>query len=285
MTDVSQREWARNYTDTVNDSGALAAGLRGLVRHGALNLAGRLARFNEPTFLRCLYLHYVYDDQVDAFKTLLTRLQRLGRFISTDEAWQIAGGRRPLDGRYFHLSIDDGLDNIHRNAFPVLNSLGIPAILFLPTSLIGLPDEMQREKWWVGGVRRPTRLFGWEAAREMQQSGIEMGSHTRNHARLSDISGDRSRLDDEVRGSKLEMEDRLGVACRFISWPYGTGRDIDEISLESIEAAGYDGCFSAVRGRVVGGKTSAFSIPRHHFEPQWPWYHLRYFASGGKEPG
>jgi peptidoglycan/xylan/chitin deacetylase (PgdA/CDA1 family) len=282
MNGVSQREWATNYTDTVSGSNGL--GPRGLLRHGVLSLAGRFARLDEPAFLRCLYLHYVYDDQVEAFRTILTRLQRLGRFISTDEAWQIASGRKPLDGRYFHLSIDDGFDNIHRNAFPVMQSLGIPALLFLPTALIGQPEEKQRESWWVGGVHRPTRLFDWDAAREMQQAGVEMGSHTRHHARLSDISGDRSRLDDEVRGSKLEMEDRLGVPCRFISWPYGTGRDIDDTSLAAIEAAGYDGCFSAVRGRVLTGKTSPFYIPRHHFEPQWPWYHVRYFACGGKEP-
>ena len=284
MTDVSQREWARNYTDTVNGSGTGGPGLRGMARHGFLSLAGRLARFREPAFLRCFYFHYVYDDQVDAFRTLLTRLQRLGRFITTDDVWQITTRRKPLDGRYFHLSIDDGFDNVHRNAFPVLESLGIPAILFLPTSLVGLPDEELREKWWVGGVRRPTRLIDWKAAREMQQAGIEMGSHTRNHARLSDVSRDRERLDDEVRGSKSEMEDRLGVLCRFISWPYGTSRDIDDRARRAIEAAGYDGCFSAVRGKVVTGKTSVFSIPRHHFEPQWPWYHVRYFASGGTEP-
>ena len=53
MTDVSQREWARNYTDTVNRASTGGPGLRGMVRHGFLSLAGRLSRFKEPAFLRC----------------------------------------------------------------------------------------------------------------------------------------------------------------------------------------------------------------------------------------
>ena len=68
-----------------------------------------------------------------------------------------------------------------------------------------------------------------------------------------------------------------------MSWPFGTWADIDDEGLKAIEAAGYEMCFSAVRGKVEPGRTSVLTVPRHHFEPEWPWPHVRYFASGGKE--
>jgi hypothetical protein len=48
--------------------------------------------------------------------------------------------------------------------------------------------------------------------------------------------------------------------------------------------AGYDACFGAYRDRIKPSKTSLFSIPRHHFEPEWPMTHVVYFAARHLEP-
>ncbi len=224
--------------------------------------------------MRCLYFHYVYDDQVEAFRTLVGRLQRIGTFVSAERVRRSLTAEQPIDDRQFHLSIDDGLDHVHRNAFPVLRALGVPATIFVPTALVGASD---------GRVKDGGRPMSWDHIREMRDAGFEIGAHTRHHVRLSEISHDARWLDDEIRGAKDDVEAALGEPCRYMAWPFGTPDDNDDAGLRVIERAGYELCFSAVRGRIEAGRTSPFAVPRHHFEPDWPWLHVRYFALGGRE--
>jgi len=276
-------KFTRNIVDIESDATLWSRqGLRSRARHALLSFAGSLPRPTERTFLRCLYLHYVYDDQVTTFRRLLSRLQRIGTFVSTERVRAIVTGREPLDARYFHLSFDDGFDNVHRNAFPVMADLGVPATVFVPTRFIGLPDDAVPGMWWDTG-RPMNRPLDWDAVREMHEHGVDIGAHTRHHARLSDLSLEPEKLRDELDGAKQDLESKLGSPCRYMSWPFGTGSDVDDVGLKAIEAAGFDMCFSAIRGKVEPGRTSAFTVPRHHFEPEWPWSHIRYFASGGKE--
>lgn len=255
---------------------------RGIARSTFLTLAGSFRRRPPGPSLRCLYLHSVYDDQIGAFRRLLERLQRMGTFLAGRDVLEVIRGRRPLEGTCFHLSFDDGFDNNYRNVFPLLESMGIPATFFVPTALVDAPDEVVLERWWTPDPL-PTRLMTWEQLREMRAAGHEIGSHTRHHARLSSVSGDDAALRDEVIGSKQELEDALGRSCDFISWPFGTSQDFDDRARRVVEEAGYEACFSAVRGGVEPGSQVDLSIPRHHIEAGWPWPHVRFFASGGWE--
>jgi peptidoglycan/xylan/chitin deacetylase (PgdA/CDA1 family) len=278
--------WAASYTDVKPALGFSGQMLRDIGRHGFLSVAGRLVRFGSESFVRCLYGHWVFDDQITAFRSLLQRLQRVGSFVSTATLLELVKGERELDGRYFHLSFDDGFDNLYRNAFPVLADLEISATLFVPTQFVGASDAEVVERWWRRDQARvPTRPLQWPWLAEMVRAGCDVGSHTRSHARLSAISRDRTRLTAEIADSKRELEQRLSIPCRYFAWPYGTHHDIDERGLALVEEAGYEASFSAVRERIVPGRTDLFSIPRHHFEPSWPWDHVRFFAAGGHEGG
>jgi hypothetical protein len=96
--------------------------------------------------------------------------------------------------------------------------------------------------------------------------------------------GDPGRLADEVAGSKREIEDRLGAPCRYFSWPFGQLKDFDRRALDAVVAAGYEACFGAYRAGIYpGAPSSAFLVPRHHFEAHWPIDHVLYFAKGGRE--
>ncbi|MEP0847526.1 MAG: polysaccharide deacetylase family protein [Phycisphaerae bacterium] len=254
-----------------------------VVRNLGLNVIGRLLPAGTKPFVRCLYLHYAYDDQTAELRRLLAHLLGLGSFISTPHLVDILTGRRPLDGRYFHLSIDDAFDNIYRNAFPMLRELEIPAIVFVPTRLVEMPDEEFLTYWWVTYLKLPTRLMTWREIREMSEAGFEFGSHTETHVRLPTIAGDRARLERELRRSKQTLEDRLGRPCRYFAPPFGKNGDVNEPVQAAIREAGYEASFSAVRGGLRPGVTSPYFIPRQHFEPDWPWPHVRYFALGGGE--
>jgi hypothetical protein len=87
-------------------------------------------------------------------------------------------------------------------------------------------------------------------------------------------------LEDEIAGSKEDIERNLGIECKYISWPYGRMTDSDEISLDCARRAGYSACFGGFRGTIRANVTDRFQVPRRHFEVQWPFAHTEYFARG-----
>jgi peptidoglycan/xylan/chitin deacetylase (PgdA/CDA1 family) len=208
----------------------------------------------------------------------------MGSFLTADEVVAVARGNSKLEKNCFHLSFDDGFRNVITNAWPVLRQLGIPATFFVPTSVIGADYQVVEDYCLnvtnYGGV---IEMASWDALARAQEEGLTIASHTRTHVRFSAISTSIAKMEDEIFGSKTDLEARLGRPCRYISWPYGRVTDADEKSLACVKKAGYEACFGAFRGRVNPGKTDPYLIPRHHFEPQWPISHLKYFANGGME--
>lgn len=235
-------------------------------------------------FLRCLAAHYVFDDQRHDFELLVARLRGVGDFISTADLIDMISERVPVDGRYFHLSFDDGLGCIARNALPILAEHSIPATLFVNSAVISATSADARMEWEIAtNYRQSLSVMTWDELRVAAAAGIEIGSHTRNHRRLSSISVDSKLLENEVAGCKRDIEEEIGQPCNAIAWPYGSFCDVDNLSHAAIKASGYQAAFSLVRAPIEPGQTSRFAIPRHHFEPQWPWREMRFFAHGGME--
>ena len=251
-----------------------AARMRALARDGLLSAAGMLCQGLGDRFVRCLYCHYVFDDQRAAFERIITRLKAMGTFVDTQTVLAMLSGERPVDGRYFHLSLDDGFRNNLTNALPILRQQSVPAIFFVPSALIGSDYERTKD-YCKNALHQPAAIevMSWDDLKAILDAGYEIGSHTRSHARLSAISSDGKTLRDEIVGSKHDLETRLGYRCRYISWPYGRVVDADAVSLACVREAGYEGCFGAFRGSVVPDATDLYRIPRHHFEPQWPLAH------------
>ncbi|MFC1574383.1 polysaccharide deacetylase family protein [Candidatus Latescibacterota bacterium] len=257
---------------------------RAFLRGSLLSVFSALNRTLEPAFLRCLFCHYVFDDQKDDFERIISSLKKNGQFIDTDTCIEMLQGKRKIDKRYYHLSFDDGFHNNFTNAFPILRMHEVPAIFFVPSSLIGASyDDTKKYCLETTRYNSVIEMLKWSDLREMLSHGYEIGSHTKTHARFSSISDNIQLMEDEVLGSKLELESNLDYECKYISWPYGTIADADKKSLEMTNTAGYTACFGAFRGSVEPGKTDMFSIPRHQFEAQWPLSHVLYFARGNME--
>ena len=235
-------------------------------------------------FLRCVFCHYVFDDQVAAFERHILALQRLGTFIDTETCLSMIEGERSIDAPYFHLSFDDGFKNIVSNAAPVLKKHHVPALFFVPTSFINASYENVADYCVrIAEYKSPIEMCTWEDLKNVMDMGFVIGSHTRTHARFADVSRDPERLKAELVGSKEDIEKNLGCKCQTISWPYGKRQDADQISVEATRSVGYRACFGAFRGVVRNGGGNPYMIPRHHFEAQWPQSHVRYFVTGHQE--
>lgn len=268
-----EKEYATKWSQAAQEPKDLIGKSRSFLRYAMLTLLSLTNRALGDRFLRCLYFHNVFSDQINSFERLLLGLKHYGTFINTDTCVQMLKGERNIDNRYYHLSFDDGFRNNFVNAFPVLQKHNIPCVFFVPSSMISANWEQTKryclETTRYNGV---IEMLKWEDLREMVVSGYEIGSHTRTHSRLASISQNPVLLEDELRGSKKEIETNLGIECKYISWPFGLMTDINEASLEMIKCAGYHACFGAFRGSVVPGVTNIFVIPRHDFDAQWPFY-------------
>lgn len=276
--------YATRLGQAVQPSATLLQKSRRALRNAVLSFSAAVNRSAADRFLRCLYCHYVFDDQKEDFERLILRLKATGDFVDTETCVRMLQGQEEIDRRCYHLSFDDGFRNNLTNALPILMSHQIPAIFFVPSSLIGASWGVTHDYCTrVTGYNAAIEMMTREDLQEVLRLGFEIGSHTKTHARFSAISRDASLLEDEIRGSKDELETLLNFECKYISWPYGTLADADQTSLDMVKAAGYAACFGAYRGAIQPNQTNIFSIPRHHFEAQWPLSHVMYFARGKME--
>ncbi len=276
------------FAHLVRQATPLPAGIvsksRAALRSAILHAFATVNRSTADTFLRCLYCHYVFDDQIEQFEKIISRLKTQGEFVTTDDCVEMIKGTKQIDGKYFHLSFDDGFRNNFLNALPILEKHKVPAIFFVPSSLVsaGL-EEMTRYCLETTNNLGVIETLKWSDLEKMLSLGYDVGSHTKTHARFSEISHSQSLLEDEIIGSKHVLETHLNYECKYISWPYGRVSDSDEVSLEMAKSAGYEACFGAFRGTVVSKETELFRIPRHHFEVEWPLRHIEFFARGNME--
>jgi peptidoglycan/xylan/chitin deacetylase (PgdA/CDA1 family) len=266
------------FKDSAYQPQGVKSYFRQFARRGALSLGAALQK-PQKKFVRCLFSHYVFDDQVEQFVQHIKMLRNLGEFVDTKTLLELNNSPKDIDGRYFHLSYDDGLACLYRNAKPVLDKFQIPALVFVNPAVTGMCSVETKSDWdRATNYKQSLETMDWDT---LKASGFEIGGHTMNHLRLSAISDDPTLLRFEIETCKQEIEEKLGVECRFFAWPYGRAMDVDATSIKALSDAGYDAVFAGIRGSLDGTHKNVF--PRHHFEPQWNKNHVKFFASGGRE--
>ena len=147
---------------------------------------------------------------------------------------QIVRGEVP--NKAVAITFDDGYRSVHELARPILDKFGIPATLFVPTDFIGSENPMAWpgiDQWLGGEHERELIPMSWEEVRELRDAGWEIGSHTKSHPKLTQVSD--GELEEQLAGSRLECERQLGE-CDSIAFPYG---DHDDRVVEATAAAGY----------------------------------------------
>lgn len=144
----------------------------------------------------------------------------------------------PPAAKVVAVTFDDGYRSVVDLAFPIFAELGVVASVFVPTAHVGRPEPMSWpgiSQWADGEDADELRCMNWEDAARLTRAGWEIGSHTCSHARLTTLSDEA--LHRELLESRTTCEDRLGVACRSLAFPYG---DHDGRVIAAAGRAGYD---------------------------------------------
>jgi peptidoglycan/xylan/chitin deacetylase (PgdA/CDA1 family) len=127
------------------------------------------------------------------------------------------------------LTFDDGLDNFYNAAWPVLNQYGFSATMFVPTDYIG-----KHSNWYADYGLTPQSVMGWPELKELHRYGIDIQSHGCSHQILTEFSPDA--LEDDVKKSKIVLEQGLGKAVDIFCYPNGV---YNQQTIDSLRAAGY----------------------------------------------
>jgi peptidoglycan/xylan/chitin deacetylase (PgdA/CDA1 family) len=177
----------------------------------------------------------------------LTSSLRWGlRFVDLAELVSSATEGADLDG-LGAVVFDDSLVGVHHHAMPILLELGLPATVFTVSGALG-----RTPPWWEGAARVMTRA----ELEEMAAAGFRISSHSRTHPSLPTVPPDR--LEDELTGSRHELEDLIGTDVDLFAYPFG---HYDPGVVRGVAEAGYRAAFSFLNGRVVPG-LERFRLPR-----------------------
>ena len=144
----------------------------------------------------------------------------------------------PPGPRTVAVTFDDAYQSVLELGKPILDRLGLPATVFVPTDF---PDSPERpmgwdgiDQWLGGPHEQELRPLSWERLRGLADAGWELGSHTCSHPHLTRL--DDALLDGELVRSRAMMEERLDRSCTTIAYPYG---DHDERVVAATGRAGY----------------------------------------------
>lgn len=202
---------------------------------------GRLTRNGRPKGLRILTYHRVNDIPGDRlsvhpqeFEKQMSWLKEhgyagvsvkegLGRLRAHDEPIPIA------------ITFDDGyLDNF-TSAFPILKKYLFYGTIYTITS-------------YISNSRDRTYL-NWDEIREMKEYGIEIGSHTVTHPRLTSV--DSVKVKEEVQQSKKEIEQKLEIPCESFCYPGGL---LNSEIANQVREAGYSNATTVSPGANHSGQ-------------------------------
>lgn len=163
---------------------------------------------------------------LDRFNRQLDLLSSLGYRTAT--MGDIASGKASdADSKVAVITFDDGYED-NLLAVEALQRRGMTATWFIVSGAIG--DEPH----WPYDGRPAGRMMDAVALRAMNANGIEIGSHTVSHCRLTQASD--ADLARELADSKSMLQDILGSEVSSFAYPYG---DWDHRCVDAVHAAGY----------------------------------------------
>jgi peptidoglycan/xylan/chitin deacetylase (PgdA/CDA1 family) len=136
------------------------------------------------------------------------------------------------------VTFDDGYLSTLTMAAPILDRLGVPGTLFVPTDYIGQDGPLTWsgiEQWSNGRHRSELQPLDWGQVRQLAEGGWEIGSHTCSHPWLTTLADES--LDRELLVSRTAIEAELNRPCKTIAYPYG---DVNDRVVRAARAAGYE---------------------------------------------
>ena len=227
--------------------------------------------------IQFLYLHHVFDDEIESFEKIIKTLSHNHKFISYSEAVKkILSGN--IDRSYISISSDDGFKN-NLSAVKILNKYDIKGCFFVNPDTIGLKDLSKVESFCKTRLLcPPTEFMDWNDIDFLIKNGHEIGSHTIGHINIAE--NNINMVKDNIYKSHQILTEKIGDVSHF-AFPYGRFFQFNKEAFELVFKAGFISCASAERGsHISNNKKIDFDkllIRRDHIICNWNINHIIYF--------
>jgi peptidoglycan/xylan/chitin deacetylase (PgdA/CDA1 family) len=182
-----------------------------------------------------------YNMSVDAFTS---QMQFLSRHYRCTRLKDVPQELRNFDSNDLQLpvviTIDDGYRDLYENVHPIMEKLGIPYTIFIPTAFIGSSGTYDDETL-------PT-LSSQEILTLAESELVDIGSHTVTHRSLRRLNIFEVRK--ELSQSKKHLEELLSRSVDMFAYPYGTFQHYSKKIVETVAECGYKlavtACFNSM---------------------------------------
>jgi peptidoglycan/xylan/chitin deacetylase (PgdA/CDA1 family) len=111
-----------------------------------------------------------------------------------------------------------------------------------------------KKQYRVNKETIPNQILGWKEIMEMAGAGISFGGQTKTHKNLCLLEDNEMR--EELSGSKLALEEKLGVKKIGFCYPYGKH---DDRVRGIVNASGFDYARTCIKG-LNNKNTDRFSL-------------------------
>jgi peptidoglycan/xylan/chitin deacetylase (PgdA/CDA1 family) len=139
--------------------------------------------------------------------------------------------KRP-DSRDVLITFDDGYQNNYLHARPILLEFGVPAVFFILPAMLGKYNLWDTPATYIHAHMTP------EQVRSLNADGFEIGSHGLTHHSL--VKFGRARMHQELKESRVLLEDLLGKEVTAFSYPHGSYNTVVAQEAEKV----YDVAFA-----------------------------------------
>ena len=149
-----------------------------------------------------------------------------------------------LPDRTVAITIDDAYLSVYTEAWPRLTEAGFPFTLFVASSPID---------------RELSGYMSWEQIRELQSSGVTIGSQTHTHPHMHRLSDEEVRA--EISTSNGRFIEELGLRPELFAYPYG---EYSQFVINAVKDAGFRAAFGQNSG-IMHSADDQFQLPRFAF--------------------
>lgn len=150
------------------------------------------------------------------------------------------------------LTFDDGDTGFYDLVFPILQEFEFPSVLFSVSGLLGQKTE------WVKPANVRVPIMTAEQLRELHALGLEVGSHSINHPRLTQLT--REQIFRQVYDSKRLLEDIVDGEISSFAYPHG---DYNPMVIDAVRNSGYE-CAVTCLAEAANMAPNPFEIPRKY---------------------
>ncbi|MFC1607038.1 polysaccharide deacetylase family protein [Candidatus Latescibacterota bacterium] len=158
------------------------------------------------------------------------------------------------------VTFDDAYVSFRDTVLPVCEELSLPVIVFVPVDHVG-----GHNVWDKGKSDRTIDILSWDDLMDIAHHElVTIGSHGLSHSSLGKLPVDRQ--EEEVRLSRDELQNRLGVDIQFFSYPYGQKIDYSDATVDLLKKYEFTAACSTRFGRTNRAR-DLYQLERVEVEP------------------